>query len=233
MARQPRLAIAGHAHLVILRGHNGGAVAIDETDRQVLLGALREAARTHGTQVHGFRIQRDEVQFLLSPTTAEGLSRTLQGIGRRHAAAFNRRHGRTGALWDGRFRAAPIEPGVCRLWSLRSVDAADDSRNPGEPGAAVVSSAEHRLGGRRDDLLVDPPEYWQLGNTPFEREHAYRALLGEGLPQEVEQRLRQAVMSGRPFGSDRFVAEVGRLVGRPVTVRPRGRPRRTSAEAGR
>lgn len=233
MARQPRLAIAGFAHHVIVRGHNGGAVALDETDRLTLLVALREAARTHGTQVNAYRIQRNEVQFLLTPATAEGLSQTLQGVGRRHAAAFNRRHGRTGALWDGRFRAAPIEPGPFRLSSLRSIDASASSPEAGEGDLACATSSEHRLGGRRDDLLVDPPEYWQLGNTPFERELAYRSLLSEGLPPEVEQRLRQAVMSGRPFGSDRFVAEVGQLVGRPVSVRPRGRPRRSTAEVGR
>ena len=30
-----------------------------------------------------------------------------------------------------------------------------------------ATSAAHRLGGPRDALLTDPPEYWQLRNTPF------------------------------------------------------------------
>lgn len=229
MARQPRLSLAGYAHHVIVRGHNGAAVVLDDQDRQTLMLALRESARLHSTQVHAYRIRHDELQLLLTPTTVDGISQTLQGVGRRYAAAFNRRHGRSGALWDGRFRAAVIEPGLPRLWSLRVVDAEPDLVAMSEGNAVGLSSSVHRLGGRRDDMLVDPPEYWQLGNTPFERELAYRALLLEAVPPELDRQLRQAVLSGRPFGSSHFVAEVGRLAGRPVSVRPRGRPRRSGA----
>lgn len=227
MARQPRLALPGFAHHVILRGHNGGEVVIDEQDRHAFLMALRESARLHRTQIHAYRIHRDEVQLLLTPAVAEGLSRTLQGVGRRYAVAFNRRHGRSGALWDGRFRAAVIEPGMPRLWSLQAVDAEPEPAIARDTSFIGVSSSHHRVGGPRDDMLVDPPEYWQLGNTPFERELAYRSLLQEGLPEHMERGLRQAVRSGRPFGSAVFLDEVCRLTGRPVSVRPRGRPRRT------
>lgn len=225
MARQPRLCLVGSAHHVIVRGHNGCDVVLDDQDRQTLMLALRDSGRLHGTQVHAYRIRHDELQLLLTPSTPDGLSQTLQGVGRRYAAAFNRRHGRSGALWDGRFRAAVIEPGPPRLWSLLAVDAESEPGATAEGGAAGVSSSAHRLGGRRDDMLVDPPEYWQLGNTPFERELAYRALLREGVPPDLDRQLRQAVLSGRPFGSAHFIAEVARLAGRPVTVRPRGRPR--------
>jgi|JI9StandDraft_1071089.scaffolds.fasta_scaffold128560_2 putative transposase len=227
MARQPRLSLVGSAHHVIVRGHNGCDVVLDDQDRQTLMLALRESARLHGTQVHAYRIRHDELQLLLTPSNPDGLSQTLQGVGRRYAAAFNRRHGRSGALWDGRFRAAVIEPGLPRLWSLRAVDAEPEPATTTEGVAMGLSSSAHRLGGRRDDMLVDPPEYWQLGNTPFERELAYRALLQEGLPADLDRQLRQAILSGRPFGSVHFVAEVARLTGRPVSVRPRGRPRRS------
>lgn len=224
MARQPRLSLAGFAHHVIVRGHNGGAVVLDEGDREVLLLSLRESARQHHTHVHAWGIRREEMQLLLTPTAADGLGLTLQAVGRRYASAFNRRHGRSGALWDGRYRAAVIEPGAPRLSALRVVDAEPPASIAGPAVTPAVTSAAQRLGGRRDDMLVDPPEYWQLGNTPFERELAYRALLQEGVPEPVQRLLRQAVLSGRPFGSTEFLAEVSRLTGRSVVVRPRGRP---------
>ena len=98
----------------------------------------------------------------------------MQALGRRYVAAHNRRHGRCGTLWDGRFRCGVVEPGPTRLQALCLIDGA-----AADPG---LTSAAHRLGGPRDGLLIDPPEYWQLGNTPFEREAAYRRLLDAGVP---------------------------------------------------
>lgn len=224
MARQPRLSLAGYAHHVIVRGHNGGDVVLDDGDRETLLLSLRESARQHHTQIHAYGMCREELQLLLTPSASDGLARTLQAVGRRYASAFNRRHHRSGALWDGRYRAAVIEPGAPRLSALRAIDAEPPASTSGLAVMPAVTSAAQRLGGKRDDMLVDPPEYWQLGNTPFERELAYRALLQEGVPELVQRQLRQAVMSGRPFGSTEFLAEVSRLSGRPVSVRPRGRP---------
>lgn len=224
MARQPRLSLAGYAHFVIVRGHNGGDVVLDDGDRETLLLTLRESARLHHTQVHAYGIRREELQLLLTPTASDGLGLTLQAVGRRYASAFNRRHGRSGALWDGRYRAAVVEPGPPRLSALRVVDTDAPASISGLVATLTMTSAAQRLGGKRDDMLVDPPEYWHLGNTPFEREVAYRALLLEGVSELVQRQLRQAVMSGRPFGSTEFFAEVSRLTGRPISVRPRGRP---------
>lgn len=224
MARQPRLSLAGYAHHVIVRGHNGGDVVLDDGDRETLLLSLRESARQHHTQVHAYGIRREELQLLLTPSSTDGLGLTLQAMGRRYASAFNRRHGRSGALWDGRYRAAVIEPGAPRLSALRVVDAEQAASISGLAVSSGMTSATQRLGGKRDDMLIDPPEYWQLGNTPFERELAYRALLQERVPEHVQRQLRQAVQSGRPFGSVEFLTEVSRLIGRPVSVRPRGRP---------
>ena len=69
----------------------------------------------------------------------------MQGLGRRYGAGFNRRHGRSGALFDGRFRAAVVEPGEWTLAALRLVDLSGESQ-----AALPASSAGHRLGLRRD-----------------------------------------------------------------------------------
>ena len=239
MARQPRLSLPGVLHYVVQRGHNGGAIAVDAHDAEHLLQVLREAARLHRVVLHAYALTVGELRLLATPESADGLSRMMQALGRRHAAAFNRRHGRTGALWDGRFRSALVEPGPATLLALRQVDAlaapgaadASGAWGPAEPptlpAAAVErSSLAHRTGGRRDAALVDPPAYWQLGNTPFERESRYRQLVAEP-PAALElTALQQALQGGRVFGSPAFLAELARLADRPLVPRPRGRPRR-------
>jgi putative transposase len=88
-----------------------------------------------------------------------------------------------------------------------------------------VSSAPGRTGGRRDPAVVDPPEYWQLGNTPFERESRYRQLLAEPIGDVQARSLQAALRAGRAFGSAHFLGALAEQTARPLTPRPRGRPR--------
>jgi len=90
------------------------------------------------------------------------------------------------------------------------------------------SSAAHHLGLRRDALLIDPPEYWQLGNTPFDREAAYAALLNRGLDEAEARRIEHAAANGWALGSAEFLAEMAAQLGRAMRPRPRGRPPRRS-----
>lgn len=93
------------------------------------------------------------------------------------------------------------------------------------------SSLRHHLGALRDPLITEPSAYWTLGNTPFEREAAYRAWIEQGVSENDKQRIVGALMSGRPLGDAAFVAELQRLTARSLTPRPRGRPRKTAEPA--
>ena len=217
MARLTRLVVAGQAHLVIQRGHNGMAVFVDAADRKLFHAALCEAALAERVLLHAYALLDLEVQLLATPPEAAALGRMVQAVGRRYVGAFNRRHQRQGTLWDGRFRSAVVEPGSMRLTTLRAVDGA---------GRIEWGSAAHRIGGPRDPCLVDPPEYWELGNTPFEREAAYRALLERALAASIVTALRSAALGGWVAGSAAFAAGVAEVASRPARPRSAGRPRR-------
>jgi putative transposase len=131
-------------------------------------------------------------------------------------SAYNRRHHCTGTLWDGRFRCAVIEPGAMRLAALRLID--------GQASEAGLTSASLRSG--QGGGLVDPPEVWALGNTPFEREAGYRRLLEEGLAPGLADALRRAALGGWAVGSPDFAAHMAQASDRPTLPRARGRPRR-------
>ena len=89
-----------------------------------------------------------------------------------------------------------------------------------------LTTARQRLGAARETWIVDPPEMWLLGNTPFEREVAYGALLAEGLPASLIELLRSAALGGWVAGSPAFAAQVTLATTRPAQPRKRGRPRR-------
>jgi putative transposase len=219
VARLPRLEIPGQLHYLIHRGHGalaGRGVFADGTDRQCFLAALREAAAAEGVLIHAYALLETEVQLLATPSGAGALGRMVQAIGRRYVGAYNRRHRHRGTLWDGRFRCAVVEPGATRLAALCLVDSLS-----ADPDA---TSAGHRTGARSDSLVSNPPEIWALGNTPFEREAAYRSLLASGLPMAQAQALRQAALGGWAAGTAAFVADLSRATARPAGPRPRGRP---------
>ena len=224
MARLPRLVVGGEAHLIIQRGHSGTAVFEDDIDRSAYLWALREAATSERVQLHAYALLRTEVQLLATPAEPLALSRLMQALGRRYVASHHRRHGRSGTLWDGRFRCGVVEPGATRLQALCLVDGAG-----AETGA---TSAPHRLGGPRQALLTDPPEYWQLGNTPFEREAVYRTLLQDGTAPDMASRLRSAALGGWAAGSADFQARLAAATSRPAQPRARGRPRTKPQPSG-
>jgi putative transposase len=221
MARLPRLEWPGRLHYVILRGHGalaGPGVFVDAADRTAFLATLREAAAAGAVQVHAYALLHDEAQLLATPATAGALGRLIQAVGRRYVSAYNRRHGHRGSLWAGRFHSAVIEAGTTALAALRLVDGAS-----AEPGA---SSASHRTGATREPWLSDPPEVWALGNTPFEREAAWRALLAQGLDPVQAEALRKAALGGWALGSTAFVTATALATARPARPRPRGRPRK-------
>ena len=126
-------------------------------------------------------------------------------------------HGRAGTLWDGRFRCAPVEPGAALLDLLVWID--------GQAGETSHTSAALRLAGHPDALLGHPPEFWALGNTPFEREAAYRRRLADGTGAEQARRWQQAALGGWAIGSAAFGTELALRTQRPVPPAPAGPPK--------
>lgn len=226
MARLPRLLVDGLPHLISLRAQHGQTMLRDEADRQVLLAVLREAATLQRVALHGWSLQDTRLDLVASASAGPSLSLMMQSVARRHAAAFNRRHGRRGSLWEGRFRAAVIEPGAWLLRCMVHVDllAGPDGSDPSERNRS--SWAAH-VGAVREPLFWAPEAYWALGNTPFEREAAYRRLLQQGLTAQEGVVLESALRGGWPLGSTAFTEGLALGAGRPTQPRPRGRPRRS------
>lgn len=229
MARLPRLSVPAETHYVVQRGHNRQPVFLDDHDRQQFLAALRDAAAEHGLAVHAYALLADEVRLLTTPQQHDSLSKGMQALGRRYVAAFNRRHGRSGTLWEGRFRGAVIESERYFLPALTLIETAPVKAGLAtEPQGWPWSSARHHLGVHRDPLITDHPLYWQLGNTPFDREAAFRRLLEAGLLPAQALALEQAGAKSWVLGSADFLTRLAQRTNRPLVPRPRGRPPRRS-----
>jgi putative transposase len=226
MARLPRLALAGELHQLALRGHNGAAVFVDDRDRTDFSSMLRQAAQELGVAVHAYALLDTEVRLLATPARDGSLGRLMQSLGRRYVLSFNRRHDRRGTLWEGRFRSSIVDAAG---WLFDATVLVEDL--PVRSGLVAAagdwpwSSAAHHLGRRPDPLVTEHGAYWRLGNTPFERELAHARMLAMGVPAERAGALELALQKGHAVGDGVFLAKLRERTPRPLTARPRGRPR--------
>lgn len=225
MARAPRLALAGELHYLIQRGHNQQAVFADDHDREAYLAMLRDAAAQAGVAIHAYALLPAAVHLLATPAQGQSMSRMMQSLGRRYVGATNRRHGRSGTLWEGRFRAGLVDAALHGADALVHIECL-----PVRAGLAAAaadwpwSSAAHHLGHRRDPLLVEHPSYWALGNTPFERELAHAHRLSEGISGAMAEAFVRTAMRGQAMGPGAFAARIEIQSGLSLAAKPRGRP---------
>lgn len=229
MARLRRIVLPGQAHLIIHRGQSGQAVFVAAVDREHYLAGLRESAVDANVVIHAYALLDTEVRLLVTPSTETGLADLMQAAGRRYVGAFNKRHGRSGTPWDGRFRSTVVEPGRCVRECLRLVESTVERHAVGDQ--AEWSSLRHHLGLTSDPLVTEHPDYWAFGNTPFERQAAYRRFVEQATSATDMATILRAATSGWVLGSPAFATWVRDATGRRPQPLSRGRPRTRVSKA--
>jgi putative transposase len=164
------------------------------------------------------------MRLLLTPPADLVLGVMLQSIGRRFVPGFNRRHGRSGALWGGRFRSTVVDPEAYFLECLRFVELAPVQHGLTERAEDWPwSSAAQHAGKRAVAGVTEHAQYWAIGNTPFEREAGYRQVLERPLDLATMQRIEHSVLQGWALGSNAFIESLAPLAKRRVVPLPKGR----------
>lgn len=226
MARQARLTVAGLPHLIALRSAGGSEVFRSEDDFRFFLQSLRDAAVRRRVAVHAYALVPDRVHLLATPAEAGSLGQAIQSLGRRYVRWFNARYARTGTLWHGRYRSAVVEAEQHLLDCCRYVETLPQRIGLVADAASYPwSSLRHHLGLAGDPIVTDHPIVWALGNTPFERQSAYRALIERPLAPAQIERFERAVVGGGVLGSAGFLADLQQRCERTLSRRARGRPR--------
>ena len=226
MARLPRFFVRGYPLHVIQRGNNREAIFGDEADYHAYAEWLREAATRHGCAIHAYVFMTNHVHVLLTPTHPSSLPKTFQSLGRRYVQYVNATYGRTGTLWEGRYRATLIDSDqylltCCRYIELNPVRA----EIVAHPREYPWSSYHFHARGDADPLLTPHDLYQQLGRTAAARQRAYRELFRHHLSGETLDEIRKATNKAWVLGNERFKARLTKKTERRVAPLPRGRPR--------
>jgi putative transposase len=225
MARLPRLTVPGYPHHIIQRGNNRQAIFSSPADYRMLLGLLDENAQKFGVALHAYVLMSNHFHLLATPATADGLPQMMQAVGRRYVRYFNDSQGRSGTLWEGRYRSTMIETDRYLLACMVYIDLNPVRANMASEAAGYPWSSHGHYAGLHTDKLVTPhPLYWGLGNTPFAREAAYIELVRNAITPEQQEALTRSTLSGWALGSPDFVADLQKRTTRRIAKIQAGRP---------
>lgn len=109
MARAVRIERAGNWYHITARGNERRAIYRDPRDRQHFCSLLAEFVATFRLGLHAF-VLMDNHYHLLVETTEPNLARAMQWLNVSYSVWFNRRHGRSGHLFQGRYKAIVVDP---------------------------------------------------------------------------------------------------------------------------
>ncbi len=216
MPRSVRLTVPGFPHHVTHRGNRRQRTFFSESDYRLYVRYLAAACTATGTAVWAWCLMPNHVHLVLVPSIEGGLSAALHRTQGRYTRAINARERWDGQLWQGRFASFVMDERYL-LACARYVEL-----NPVRAGLVGLaadwpwSSARTHLGGPADPLTDPGPllERWPDWSSVLEAGDRARAL----------EAIRERERSGRPLGSNAFVARVAGATGLPI--RPRRRIRR-------
>ncbi|NQT50537.1 transposase, partial [bacterium] len=144
----------------------------------------------------------------------ESLRRGIGEAHRRYSRRVNFREGWRGLLWQGRFASFPMDEAHLHLATRYIEWNPVRARVCRAPWRYRWSSAAAHVVGRDDGLVKVAPLLKAFGD--------WREFLRSGLTDEEMETLRRHERSGRPLGSERFVARIEKRVGRVLHPGKRG-----------
>jgi putative transposase len=225
MPRPPRLDLPGVPQHLVQRGNDRQPCFFADIDRVRYLQDLRELSFKLGIAVHAYVLMTNHVHLLLTSDHGGATSTLMQSLGRRYVRYINDTYGRTGTLWEGRYKSCPVQDETYLLRCYRYIEL-----NPVRAGM-VADPADHRWSshpynglGRQDALVQPHPRYLDIA-SPQERAAIYRHFVLDAIDPDETTTIRIRLQRQHALGDDRFrhaiEGQLGRRAGPAARV---GRP---------
>lgn len=228
MPRKPRFVLPGEPQHVIIRGINREPIFYDDADYQYYLHKLKEAIDKHDCDLHAYVLMTNHIHLLLTPKTEQGISKTIQMLGRYYVQYFNDTYGRTGTLWEGRYKSTLIDSEQYLLTCYRYIEL-----NPVRaqmvmhPSEYPWSSYRFNAVGKANPIIKTHYKYDELGRTAEVRQQSYRALFKAHISERQLDEIRESTNKEWVLGSDYFKAKIEEKLQRRTTPLPRGGDRKS------
>jgi putative transposase len=218
MPRTARASQGGLCYHVINRGNARQDVFHKKRDFDAFLKLLELACQKRPMRVLSYCLMPNHFHLALWPYHDGDLGRFMQWLLTSHVRRYHRHYGSSGHVWQGRFKAFPIQQDEHLLTVLRYIE-----RNALR--AKLVRAAESWQWSSAA-RWISGAEKGFLHAGPVSRGKDWLPWVNKPVSEEDLRTIRESINRGRPFGSHRWVQRTATRLGLTSTLRPRGRPRK-------
>jgi putative transposase len=217
MPRTSRAIVANYCYHLINRGNNQQRLFHDRYDYTAFLWLIAEAHDHAPLPIIGACLMPNHVHFLVRPTDDEQVARWTHWLFTTHARRYHRKYESCGRVWQGRFKAFPIQEDTHLLTVLRYVERnALTARLAPTAEGWEWGSLNWRLRRSAPIALEAPPAALPSNWTAYVNEPQ--------TPAEVAA-IRASIDRQSPFGAADWTARIAIELGLEQTLAPLGRPR--------
>ncbi|MEA5114887.1 MAG: transposase [Geobacteraceae bacterium] len=206
MARIARVVAPGFPHHITQRGNRRQQTFFTIDDYRAYLDLMAEWSGWYKVEIWAYCLMPNHVHIIAVPQDEDGLRLAIGESHRRFTRRINFRYGWRGHLWQGRFASYPMDEtyllAAARYVELNPVK----SKLCVHPEDYPWSSAPYHVDGKEDPLVKQSPLVEMAGD--------WKSYLSEAPCLSMAEALKQAERTGRPLGSEKFVAELENTLGR-------------------
>lgn len=172
-------------------------------------------------RVLGYCVMPNHFHLVVWPMADGDLSRWMQWLMTAHVRRYHSHYHGSGHVWQGRFKAFPIQQDEHLLRVLRYVE-----RNPLR--AKLATSAEDWPWSSASSPEA-AGERIALHPSPVDRGRSWRKRLNEDVAGDSDLTdVRASIQRGTPLGDERWKKRIAKRLGLESSLRPRGRPRKVN-----
>lgn len=221
MPRLARTVFAGVPHHITQRGNRREDVFYVEEDYQTYLVWLNHYSQKHQLEILAYCLMTNHIHLVAVPSNENSLQQVLKPLHMRYAQRINRMRKWKGHFWQGRYFSSPMDEhymlSAIRYVERNPVRARMERKAEDYPWSSAASHC-----GRVDErVLSNNPQWKKL----TEQVDDWSAWLAEGDDPSELKVIRRNIEKGLPCGSDRFIKNLEKMIGRSLQFRPQGRPR--------
>ena len=226
MPRAARASVGNQCYHVLNRGNNRKHVFFKEGDYFAFMKAVAHASVEVPMRVLAWCLMPNHFHLVLWPLEEGDMSRWMHWLLNTHVRRYHKHYGSSGHLWQGRFKAFPIEHDEHLLTLFRYVE-----RNALRAG--LVERAEQWTWSSLPywEQRSDGPSYWHEG--PVARPERWVDWVNKPATDVELRQLRESVKRGRPYGKVAWQQSMAARLGVEASMRPQGRPRKNPAANGK
>ncbi|MDJ0793004.1 MAG: transposase [Woeseiaceae bacterium] len=216
MARTARASKGGVCYHVVNRGNARATVYHNESDFRSFIRLIEEASDRLPLRVLAFCLMPNHFHLVLWPFEDGDLSRWMHWLLTSHVRRYHRIRGTSGRVWQGRFKAFPIQEDRHLLTVMRYVE-----RNPVRANL-VQRASDWRwssISGGRTPAWKDA-----LADSPVAKPSNWERLVDTPMNDDELRALRHCNRRNAPFGDHNWVHETARDLGLESSLRRVGRP---------